>query len=270
MAGNDASASAVPRTRRILYLSAVQFDAELRAGTRSVLDLAPLAAALGLQGVEYREGHWRDKARELMEIKGQLLRHKLRAVYAVTTSLYSEDPAASARLLQDIEDAREMGAFMLRAMLGIRPVNAPANAPIRYAARLAVERAGGRRIALSMENNSRAPGEKMESLRAALEEFDCRYVGTTLDFANYAATGQNPVEAIRALSRWVNYVHVKDATKTPDGWVSTYPGNGSLPMAEILAALDGIGRRLPFCLEYPGEGDSEGTIRKSLAFLSGC
>jgi sugar phosphate isomerase/epimerase len=268
MADNDASVA--PQIQRILYLSAVQFDVELKAGTRSILDLAPLAASLGLQGVEYREGHWRDKARELMEIKGQLLRHKLRAVYAVTSPLYSEDPSAQARLPQDIEDAREMGAFMIRAMLGVRPVDAPANAPIRFAARLAVERAGGRRIVLSLENNSKAPGEKMESLRPALEEFDCRYVGTTLDFANYATTGQNPLDAIPLLSRWINYVHVKDARQTPEGWVSTYPGNGSLPMGEILAALDGIGRRLPFCLECPGEGDPEGTIRKSLAFLAGC
>jgi sugar phosphate isomerase/epimerase len=268
MAENDTSAA--PRTRRILYLSAVQCDAELRAGTRSVLELAPLAASLGLHGVEYREGHWRDKARELLTIKGQLLRHKLRAVYAVTTPLYSDDPSMQARLLQDIEDAREMGAFLVRAMLGILPVGGPVNAPIRYAARQAVERAGGRRIVLSLENNSKTPGEKMESLCSALEGFDCRYVGTTLDFANYAVTGQSPLKAIQVLSRWINYVHIKDATETAQGWVSTFPGNGSLPVAEILAALDGIGRRLPFCLECPGEGDPEGTIRKSLAFLSGC
>ena len=62
--------------------------------------------------------------------------------------------------------------------------------------------------------------------------------------------------------------HVKDAKKTPHGWESTYLGNGSLPLKEIISALDATGKRFPVCFEFPGEGDPEGAIRKSLEFMA--
>jgi sugar phosphate isomerase/epimerase len=155
----------------------------------------------------------------------------------------------------------------VRILLGVRPDRGAAASAIRYGARRAIERASGRRIGLSIENYSRTPGEQAADLVATLEEFDCRYLGTTLDFANYVTTGQEPVTAIRKLARWISFVHLKDARQTPSGWHSTSLGNGSLPIAEILAALTATGTRAPFCFEFPGEGDPEGGIRTSLALL---
>jgi hypothetical protein len=51
MAANENIQPAVSRPERPLFLSAVQFDEALRAGRQSVLDLAPTAVRLGLQGV---------------------------------------------------------------------------------------------------------------------------------------------------------------------------------------------------------------------------
>jgi sugar phosphate isomerase/epimerase len=107
----------------------------------------------------------------------------------------------------------------------------------------------------------------LPDIQATLEAFACRWLGTNLDFANYVGTGQDPIAAIHGLGRWINYIHAKDAKQTGDGWRSTFLGNGNLPLREIVAALDATGKTVPLCFEFPGEGDPEGAIRKSLEFV---
>lgn len=253
---------------REIFISAVQFDEQLKSGSKTVLDLAPVAVGMGVKGVEYRDVYWRDKDTELPVLKRQLTQLKLKAAYATMNPLYDPDPARQQQLLRDIEDARDMGAVVLRVNLGRRPGPGPADAKTHYAGRMAVERAAALRIHLTLENNSKAPDHRLADIRDTLDAFSCRFLGTNVDFANYATTGQDPVEAVRALARWTNFVHAKDVRKTAEGWQSTYLGNGTLSLSDIVAALDATGKRPPFCFEFPGEGDPEGAIRKSLEFLA--
>lgn len=253
---------------REIFISAVQFDEQLSSGSRTVLDLAPIAAAMAVQGVEYRDVYWRDKSTELVAVKRQLAQLKLKAAYTTMTPLYHPDPAKQQQLMRDIQDARDLGAVVLRVNLGRRPGPGPADAKMHYAGRIAVERAAASRIPLTLENNSAEPGRRLSDIKETLDSFACRFFGTNVDFANYVATGQDPIEAVQRLARWINYVHAKDARKTSEGWQSTYLGNGSLPLQGIVAALDATGKRFPFCLEFPGEGDPEGGIRKSLELLA--
>ena len=253
---------------RVIFISTVQFDEQIKAGAKTVLDLAPLAASLGVQGVEYRDVHWKDKAAELPAIRRQLVKFKLRAAYTTMTPLYHPDPAQQRQIIQDLDDARALGAMLLRVNLGERPGDSPADALAHYGGRKAVERAAALRIPLSLENNAKAPGHLLGDIRKTLDVFSCRWMGTNIDFANYAVTGQEPVTAIRSLARWMNYIHAKDARNTGDGWHSTYLGNGTLPLKEIFGALDAAKKGVPFCFEFPGEGDPEGAIRKSLDFMA--
>jgi sugar phosphate isomerase/epimerase len=182
--------------------------------------------------------------------------------------MYAAEAAKHRQLLQDIDDARALGSPLLRVTLGERPPKGKATTVIHYAARQAVEWAAGRRIQLSLENNAKAPGERLAGIHETLQDFDCRYLGTNIDFANYVANDQDPLQAIRTLTRWINYVHAKDARKTPEGWKSTSLGDGTLPLQEIVAALDATQRRFAFCFEFPGDTDPEGAIRKSLEFMA--
>ncbi|HSB72895.1 MAG TPA: TIM barrel protein [Candidatus Methylomirabilis sp.] len=258
---------ATERRAREIFISSVQFDRDLKAGSRTVLSLAPLAARLGVQGVEYRDVHWKEKAAELPAVRAQLTELKLQAAYTTVTPLFSREPAMRQRLLQDIQDAQALGARLLRVNLGEEPGGADA-AAIRTAARQAIQQAGNRQVHLSLENNASQPGEKLAEIRRALQEFDSLVLGTNVDFANYVTTGQDPIQAIEALAPWINYTHAKDARRTADGWQATYLGNGTLALKEIVAALDATGKRFPFCLEFPGEADPEGAIRKSLEFIA--
>ena len=266
--GHPASRSAQARRLRTIFISAVQFDEQLKAGSKTVLDLAPLAASFGVQGVEYRDVYWRDKVAELPDVRRQLGKLKLKAAYTTMAPLYHPDSAQQEQLLRDIADARDLGAILLRVNLGERPGDGPADAGAHYGGRKAVERAAAFRIPLSLENNAKSPGHLLSDIQKTLDVFSCRWLGTNIDFANYVGTEQEPIAATRRLARWINYVHAKDARKAGGGWQSTYLGNGTLALKEIVAALDATGKAVPFCFEFPGEGDPEGAIRKSLEFMA--
>ena len=96
----------------------------------AVTELAPVAARLGLDGVEYREVYWRDKATELPAVREQVARLGLRLTYCTFTPLFNADPAARQQLLADIDDAAALGSPLLRVFLGVRDLPAtPAAAP---------------------------------------------------------------------------------------------------------------------------------------------
>ena len=253
---------------RDFLISAIHFEKELKSGSMSVLDLAPLAAKYGAQGVEYRDVYWKDKVKELPAVRNQLAQMKLKATYTTITTLYNKDQTKQKQLLQDIEDAKNLGSPLLRVQLGIRPSSGPEDENIRKAAKEAVDYAKTLGVKLALENNSKAPGEKLSDIKATLEEFNSPTLGTNIDFANYAVNDQDPVEAIKALSPWIIYVHAKDAKKTEKGWTTTYLGGGTLRLQEIFSALDATGRTFLFCFEFPGGGDPEGGIVKSKEYMN--
>jgi sugar phosphate isomerase/epimerase len=253
---------------RPFLISDIHFDAELKSGKMSVLDLAPLAVKYGAQGVEYRDIYWKDKAKELPAARKQATQMNLIVTYTTTTTLFSNDPQKQRRLLADIEDTKALNALLLRVNLGIRPPAEPEAEEERDAARRAVEYASKLGIKLALENNAAAPGEQLSDIKATLEDFNSEALGTNMDFANYAATGQDPLKAIQALARWIIYVHAKDAEKTEKGWKTAYLGGGTLPLKDIFAALDKTKRPFLFCFEFPGAGDPEGGLAKSKAYLA--
>ena len=254
---------------RPFLISAIHFDAELKSGKMSVLDLAPLAVKYGAQGVEYRDIYWKDKGKELPAARKQAAQMNLIVTYTTTTTLFSNDPQKQRRLLADIEDTKALNALLLRVNLGVRPPAEPEAEEVRDAARRAVEYASKLGVKLALENNSTAPGEQLSDIKATLEDFNSAALGTNMDFANYAATGQDPLKAIQALAPWIIYVHAKDAEKTEKGWKTAYLGGGTLPLKEIFAALDKTKRPFLFCFEFPGAGDPEGGLAKSKAYLAG-
>lgn len=254
--------------QREILISGVQFDRELRSGAISVLALAPIAARLGADGVEYREVYWQDKANELPRLRDQLAHLGLKVVFATFNTLYHRDPARQQQLMQDLEDAHALGAPLMRVFRGERPGDGPEDAAMRDAARAVVERAGSHGMRLALENFSGLPGSRPEEIKEVLERLDSPVMGVNLDFANYVGNGHDPIEAIRELAPSILYSHLKDVRPTAEGKINCYLGSGILPLPDILAALEATGRDFPFCFEFQGEGDPEGGIAKSMAYLA--
>ncbi len=257
-----------PAARHEIFISGVQFDHELRSGAMSVLELAPIALRWGAEGVEYREVYWRDKATELPALRDQLARLEIKATFATFTTLYNSDPERQKQLMRDLEDAHALGAPLMRVFRGERPGTSPEGSAMRDAARAVVDRARDLGLRLALENFSGLPGSRPEEIQEVLEILDSPVMGVNVDFANYVGNGVDPIAATQRLAPWIVYAHLKDQRATPQGKVNSFLGSGTLPLREILAALEATGRDFPFCFEFQGEADPEGGIAKSMAYLA--
>lgn len=257
-----------PRPRRDILICGYQFADPLKSGAMSILELAPIAAKLGVQGVEYRPIYWKDKARELPVVRDQMHKLGLKAAYATFTTLFNSDPAKQVKLMQDLEDAHALGAPFMRVFRGVRPWGAPEEPAMLDAARSAIDRAGQYGMRLALENFGGAPGDRLSDILETLAMLDSPVMGTNVDTSNYARWGDDVVEAIHTLAPQIIYCHFKDAKRTETEVVSTYIGDGVLPIPEIVAALDEVGRHFPICFEFPVRGDPIVAITKSLAYLA--
>jgi sugar phosphate isomerase/epimerase len=84
-------------------------------------------------------------------------------------------------------------------------------------------------------------------------------VGLLLDPTNYLESGQDPVEAIHSLKRWIRHVHVKDQDSTGFRVL----GEGTVPWKEIFQALKDIKYKGYCSLEHAVEPDYEQAMRAS-------
>ena len=253
--------------KRDILICGVQFDEELKSGTMSALELAHIAVKHGAQGVEYREVYWKDKERELPATRAQLDSMGLKRTYATFTTLFNRDPAKQKQLIQDLDDAHALGSPIMRVFRGERPADGPEDQQILDAARDVIARAASYGMRLALENFVGAQGNHMNEIKETIERLALPAIGANIDTSNYVINHQNPVDAIHLLAPWILYAHLKDARETADGLKSTYLGNGIMPIGEIVAALDSTGRDFPLTFEFGGEGDPEGVIAKSMAYL---
>ena len=253
--------------RRGMLINSVEFDKELRSGQMSPLELAPIAKRLGAQGVEYREVYWHDKAKELPAVVAQLRELRLKGYYATFTTLFNRDPEKQARLMQDLEDAHALGSPLMRVFQGERPAEGPEGAQVLEATRRVIDKAGEYGMRLALENFVGIPGGTLVEIQDTLAMLNSPVMGSNIDTSNYSMHGETALDAIKSLGPRVIYAHLKDVRETPEGLKTTYLGNGILPFKEIIAALDATGNDFPFTFEFQGDGDPEGAIAKSIAFL---
>ena len=257
----------MPIMQRDILICGVQFDSELKSGAMSVLDLATIATKHGAQGVVYREVYWKDKAKELPEVRAQLDAMGLKRTYATFTTLFNRDPAKQKQLLQDLDDAHAIGAPLMRVFRGDPPGDIPDDRPILAATRAVIDRAAAYGMRLALENHIGAFGNHMSDVKGTIDRLNSPVLGANIDTSNYFINHQNPVDAVHLLAPWIIYTHLKDARDTAEGLKATYLGNGIIPIGAIVAALDQTGRDFPFTFEFGGEGDPEGAIAKSMAYL---
>ena len=254
--------------RHPVLMSCVQFDGPLKAGALAVTDLAPIAARLGLDGVEYREVYWRDKAAELPAVRDQIRALGLRLTYCTFTPVFNADPAARRQLLTDIDDAAALGSPLLRVFRGAMPDDPAAEPEVWAGARAAVARAGEHGLRLALENHINVLGPRLAQIEAALTALDSPVMGTNIDTSNYIQNGEPLLTAIERLTPWIIYSHLKDVRRSDGGYAVVPVGEGELDFAAILAAYARVGRDFPLCFEFPGGADPEAAIAGSLAHLT--
>ena len=252
--------------KRPVLACGVQFERQLEAGM-SVTEIPEIARRAGVDGVEFREVYWKDKAAELPVVRDRMRSFGLLTTYATFTTLVNADPAGRERLLGDVDDAAALGSPLLRVFRGPWPDGADRDEMWR-GARGAIARAEAGGLRLALENFAREPGNHRHEVEAALAELASPTVCTNIDTANYVNNGEDLVANIEALHRHIGYAHLKDVRRRPGAENQVVAlGEGELPFDRIFALFDSTGRDFPVTLEHGGGDDPERAIATSLAHL---
>ena len=254
-----------------ILMSAVQYDAALKAGSLAVTDLAAIAADLGVDGVEFREVYWRDKARELPAAREQIEQHGLRLTYCTFTPLFSADPAVRAQLLTDIDDAAALGSPLLRVFLGVSdmpasPTTGRRPGPARGRRSM---RAGEHGLRLALENHINVLGPRLAQIKGALETLASPVMGTNIDTSNYIQNGEPLLEAIAALT---TLDHLLASEGRPHGrrrdrGRAARPGHSGFRRDPGRVCRGGDD--FPLCFEFGGGTDPAATISTSRDYIRG-
>ncbi|MCL5027206.1 MAG: sugar phosphate isomerase/epimerase [Chloroflexi bacterium] len=255
------------KAKRQVLICGVQYDKQLKSGTMEVQELPAIAARLGAQGVEFREVYWKDRGRQIPLVREALAATGMIPTYATFTTLFNRDPEARQRLLADLDDARAIGAGMMRVFRGEWP-SGPEEADMWDGAWAAIEKAGAYGMHLALENFSGSVGNKYRQIYEAIQAINSPVMVVNIDTSNYVRNGEDLMMAIKRLGPWIGYSHLKDVKRTNGTVDVTYLGNGDLNFREIIAAYDATGRQFPLCMEFGGGDDPEAAIANSLAHLA--
>ena len=208
-----------------------------------------LAHAAGADGVEVRGELLRDAASELPAIGRVARERSLALVYSSPEGLWQADGALdTAALERALHAARQLGAPRLKMSIGgFGRDSAGGVSTLAQALRSAG-------IELVIENDQTVAAgtlAPLQSFFASAAAHDLP-LGMTFDMGNWHWTGECPLEAARACSAHVVYVHWKGVQRQPQRWVAVPRADSAAPWRTILRAMP---RGLPWAIEYPLQGD---------------
>jgi sugar phosphate isomerase/epimerase len=211
-----------------------------------------------------RREPWSAYQRELVVTRQLAESLSLGLTFATHNLLFSPDAAAHQLLLQDVDTAAALGSPLLRIFPG---QTSPDDDDLGWAGAMeAIERAASYGIVIALENYVGMPGGTLAELVHILDRIPSPALKTNIDIGNYVVRGQDVVEAIRTVGHRAVYAHLKDRPADPEG-AHAHLGGGAMALQPILAELESLPQDMIYCFEFPGGGEPEERIRKSLAYL---
>lgn len=243
--------------RRPVLISAVQYHDALSAQKIGQPDLIPVVRRLGADGIEVRDNYWRDKYREIAEIRRLLDVEGMTVTYATSATLFDSQLG---ELFSLIDDAAALGASIVRVFYS--RFEGVGNQSAWDIAARAVEAARAVGVTLAVENLGKGEGRTAKEILAVVEAVPG--LRTNVDIGNYHVGGEDVSEAIQVLGEHIVYAHLKDIADDPDG---TYLGGGRMELDKILSVLNALPQTIPYCFEFTGSENPELSICASLKFL---
>ncbi len=249
---------------RPVAISIVQYQEEIASGKMTVFDLLDKAKILGAGGVELRRESWPDYQNQLSAVRDRFAERGLFATYATFSTLFNSTPDAQKMLHHDLDTAKTLNSSLLRIFPGAIP--ATDSDPAWDAAISAIDYAASIGVVIALENFGKSPGGRLSEIIRILERLPLPALRTNIDIGNYTTHGEDVPTAIRAVGGRAVYAHLKDKAGTASD-STTYLGGGTLPMAEIMAALDALPQPIIYCFEFVSGGEADRRIEKSLTYL---
>jgi sugar phosphate isomerase/epimerase len=176
-------------------------------------------ANAGAYGVEIRRELLPDheKNQYLDQLKQEIARFGLFTVYSAPIELWKEDTQLNTEAIEIVfHEAQTIGAKWLKVSLGHYQKNQS------NLAELGSFLGGKPEIQLLVENDQTMHGGNVQRLKAFFEsalEQDIP-VQMTFDVGNWFYTGQKVEDALRQLSAYVHYLHLKQVEKRENGLVT--------------------------------------------------
>jgi sugar phosphate isomerase/epimerase len=210
---------------------------------------ARLSRAAGADGVEVRGELLTDPGTELPALAQAARDTGMDLVYSSPDGLWRHDGAFDrAAFDAALAAASLLGAPRLKMSIGGFGAESARTLPLLR------DQLGAAGIELLIENDQTTAAGTLAALQrflAAAAEHDVP-LGMTFDMGNWHWTGECPLQASRALSRQVRYVHCKGVQRQPQRWVAVPLDDSSAPWRAVLRALPA---NVPWAIEYPLVGD---------------
>jgi sugar phosphate isomerase/epimerase len=226
----------------------------------SLGDFLTLAAGHGCMGVELRVGadepvHLGLSADEAAAV-GETCRAAGLQVLALASYVQAcapgDDEPVVGSLLRHLELAQQVGAGGVRVFPGGVGGEEVGDDDARAVRRLAAagDVAAARGVRLLLETHDSHPRGVDVARVLGADELAGAPVGAIWDAAHPWIAGEEPAQTLAALEPWLAHTQVKDVVARESGARPALTGQGSLPIGEVLRALDARGVHGPLVLEW--------------------
>ncbi|NLO06549.1 MAG: sugar phosphate isomerase/epimerase [candidate division WS1 bacterium] len=160
-----------------------------------------------------------------------------------------ERMAALQLMKRTIDAAAELGCLSIRVSPGAGEDPAIIDTIVPYMSQSAqyAEAAG---VRLGFENHAGGIASDPGQCLRLCEAVGSRWFGVLYEPCNLLHAGVDYRRAFDMLADWIVHVHVKDGVHTDDGFKRVHLGDGDVDPRWIVDALEGIGYRGDYALEY--------------------
>lgn len=217
-----------------------------------VPEVLALARTTGASGVELRcaDGEPVPPDLPLARARGVRAQFADAGVSVVCLASYvriaapDDDPVRD--LLRHIELAQELGSRFVRVFGGFDP--RPDPVPVAAARlRQVADRIAGGPVTVLLETHDVFCAAR--AVASVLRQVDAPEVGALWDVVNPWRSGETAGQAAAALAPWLRHVQLKDVASTVD-LAPVLPGQGVVPLAQVLCELDRLGYQGWLSLEW--------------------
>lgn len=262
-----------------LSLSMYSMHRTIKAQSWDTMDFLQFCHAENYRRVELLAHFWEDVQAELETVVSALRSLKIGvSSYAVSNNFVSTDSTLRKQALLKITDAfpiaERLGTKIIRVFSGslVEGISfEEANNWIIAGLKEACREAEGVGMTLCLENHGKLAG-KGAQVKEIIDRVNSPALRSTFDTGNFLLVDENPLDALRELTGYIDHVHFKDFKQAPHGryksiGMRTYEGvpagEGDAQLFAILQMLVFSGYAGAYVLEYEGSGDEADGIRRS-------
>lgn len=267
-----------------LSVSMGSFTREFQQGKMDVFQFMKRCKELDIDGIEFMDSLWKNKAKEMPEVQKFLKEQNLLvSAYAINNDMVMETTQQRTEQIEiikkGVDDAVALGAKVVRIYAGDSRNGLTLERCFDYivggliaGARYA-EKKG---ILLALENHGQLAG-RGDQIRKIIDEVGSDALQANINTGNFLLVNQNPADAVRGVVALAVAVTLKDFKKVADDYdgilfealngekfAGAVIGEGCVNLSKILMFLKGVGYNGYLSIEYEGDEDTMTAVTRSV------